>query len=537
MGECEHELITASFDVTVCGGTLGIFLACVLQQAGWRVAVVERGDLAGRTQEWYVSRPELETLCRLKIISKEELEQCITVEYSPGRIGFGDSADLHLEVDGVLNVGVLPSTIIGIVKNSFLRLGGTLYERHQFEVADVYVDSTIITLKDLSSYSSGGAQGAGAVDTNFGQKGTLTDSVTTEKKLRSRILIDAMGNFSPITRQARGENCNFPDGVCITVGSCATANQEFPSNGDIIYSFTGIEKQLQYFWEAFPAQDGRTTYMFAYLDAHPDRPSLAEVFNDYLTLMPGYQNVRLEDLQLLRAFFGFFPCYKSSPVQPKFDRVFHFGDSSGLQSPLSFGGFGAMLRHLPRISGGLHSALRDSSDLLLSRKYLSMINPYQPALSVTWLFQRSMCVRVDQKISDAQLINRTLSTTFQGMKRMGDPVLKPFLQDVVQAGGLTKAMFAMTLADPALVLSVMRAVGPASIFEWFFHYLALVSYSVLCRVVAITNVRTFEAELPQVHSTSTPESVDDNSALKYTTLAVLDRWRYGSGRDVLEHSK
>ncbi len=29
------------------------------------------------------------------------------------------------------------------------------------------------------------------------------------------------------------------------------------------------ERRLQYFWEVFPAQDGITTYMFAYTDPAP----------------------------------------------------------------------------------------------------------------------------------------------------------------------------------------------------------------------------------------------------------------------------
>ena len=37
-------------DVVVCGGTLGIFLACAWQLAGLRVAVVEAGPLSGRAQ-------------------------------------------------------------------------------------------------------------------------------------------------------------------------------------------------------------------------------------------------------------------------------------------------------------------------------------------------------------------------------------------------------------------------------------------------------------------------------------------------------
>ena len=47
------------FDVIVCGGTLGVFLAASLQLRGLRVGVVERGPLRGREQEWNLSRKEL----------------------------------------------------------------------------------------------------------------------------------------------------------------------------------------------------------------------------------------------------------------------------------------------------------------------------------------------------------------------------------------------------------------------------------------------------------------------------------------------
>lgn len=50
------------YDVVVAGGTLGVFIAAALAAKGWRVAVVERGILAGRTQEWNISRKELKEL-------------------------------------------------------------------------------------------------------------------------------------------------------------------------------------------------------------------------------------------------------------------------------------------------------------------------------------------------------------------------------------------------------------------------------------------------------------------------------------------
>lgn len=70
------------------------------------------------------------------------------------------------------------------------------------------------------------------------------------------------------------------------------------------------------------------------------------------------QHVSLEELTPQRILFGFFPTYRVSPLAPAFDRVLQIGDASGIQSPLSFGGFGAMTRHLARLTEGLTEALQ-----------------------------------------------------------------------------------------------------------------------------------------------------------------------------------
>ena len=52
-----------------------------------------------------------------------------------------------------------------------------------------------------------------------------------------------------------------------------------------------------------------------------------------------------------------FPTYRDSPIQTPFDRILQVGDASGIQSPLSFGGFGSLTRHLGRIVTSLQEAL------------------------------------------------------------------------------------------------------------------------------------------------------------------------------------
>ena len=296
------EIGEVDTDLVICGGTLGILLGAALQQLGWRVTLIERGILKGREQEWNISRHELETFIDLGLLTAEELEIAIATEYNPARVSFGEES---VWVKDVLNIGVDPIYLLEKLKQKFLQGGGILLENTVFNSATVHADGVEIE--------------------------------TSDRTIKARLLIDAMGHFSPIVKQIR--NGVKPNAVCVVVGSCAGG---FPNNdtGDLIYSFTPIVNHCQYFWEAFPARDGRTTYMFSYLDAEPERPSLEYFMDEYLRLLPEYQNVDLAELDFKRFLFGFFPAYKDSPIELPFDRILPVGDSAGGQSPVSFGGFG-----------------------------------------------------------------------------------------------------------------------------------------------------------------------------------------------------
>jgi lycopene cyclase CruP len=329
-----------------------------------------------------------------------------------------------------------------------------------------------------------------------------------ETRFTARLLIDAMGHFSPLVQQARGGET--PDGVCLVVGTCATG---YPDNqtGDLIASFTPIRNQCQYFWEAFPARDGRTTYLFTYLDIHPDRMGLEDLFDEYWALLPQYQQVALSDLDVKRALFGFFPCYRDSPLRYPWGRMLPVGDSSGSQSPLSFGGFGAMIRHLSRLTNGVHEALQYDC---LNADDLGRLQPYQPNLSVTWLFQESMRVGMDQSLSPNQ-INRILGTIFGDMASLGNDTLKPFLQDVVQFQALSKTLLKTSSSHPQLVASILPQVGVGAIARWLPHFVALAGYS------AIQPLGDAIAPLQKQLS----------GKQQYRYRRWMDALRYGTGRD------
>jgi lycopene cyclase CruP len=498
--ESEESLGTVDWDVVICGGTLGILIGSALQKRGWRVALIERGILRGREQEWNISRKELEVFLELELLSEAELEQAIATQYNPARISFFQGSDFWIR--NVLNIGIDPVFLLDTLKSKFLEAGGQLFEKTSFEGAAVHPDGVRV---DLGLKNK--TQDAEISNTNESLNNPKS-TIQNLKSLKARLLIDAMGHFSPIVKQARqGEQ---PEGVCLVVGSCAKG---FPKNdtGDLIVSFTPIQNQCQYFWEAFPARDGRTTYLFTYLDAHPERPSLEFLFDEYLRLLPEYQGVELSQLDFQRVLFGFFPAYRDSPIRLPWSRILPVGDSAGGQSPVSFGGFGSMVRHLKRLTEGTHEALQCDS---LSRNALAQLQPYQPNIAVTWLFQRAMSVGIDQKLSPNQ-INQLLTGVFQAMEQLGDGVLRPFLQDVVQFSGLSKTLLLTSLTQPGLILPVIPQVGLTTLFDWLVHYINLGIYTSLYPL----------GQLMSGAVTTLPPTP------QYYYHRWLEAWRYGSGSD------
>eukprot|EP00798_Chlamydomonas_sp_ICE-L_P008360 gene8360-3440_t len=556
-----------TFDVTVCGGTLGIFAATALAQKGLKVAVIERGLLRGREQEWNISRKEMEELVKLGLLTMAELNECISNEFNPVRIGFLNGEDVWTK--DVLNLGASPAKLIDKMRGKLEAAGGKIFERAILEGVMVHSNGASLAVK---SASGGGG--------DAGQPPVLTYLNTVS----TRLLVDCMGHQSPIVKQLRwGKK---PDGVCLVVGSLSSG---FENNktADVIYTNTDLQ----------PADANVTEY----IDAQEYRPSLADVYEDYWDLMPKYQNVDLKDITPKRLLFGYFPTFRDSPMPPGFSRVLQIGDASGIQSPLSFGGFGAMTRHIqadflerlercdvdaldqglsqlasdsfncynpelssawmlqtrklstptskpplsqvpgcsnvkprthhlrlhpdprcqglvaqtdslrlinfynPRLSSawmprdvisldiinfynpwlscGLCSTYSEdkasdsststtpgcpvpgcsnvqdslglinfynprlSSAWMLKRASLGLINFYNPGLSSAWMLQRAMSVRTGDKVAP-NLINRMLAGNFKAMEGLGDPVMKPFLQDVIQLGPLMSTLTKQMLTDP-----------------------------------------------------------------------------------------
>ncbi|PWA36608.1 lycopene beta/epsilon cyclase protein [Artemisia annua] len=432
------------------------------------------------------------SICSIDQTAEDDIEQATTSVFNPNRCGFETKGEIW--VSNILNLGVSPAKLIDIMRDRFTSLGGVIFENCSVSSINVYQDIAVLQLME-------------------------------GKILSASLIIDAMGNFSPILKQIRGGR--KPDGVCqLIVGSCCRGFKE-NSSSDVIFSSAEAKpvgrSEAQYFWAAFPAGSGpldRTTYMFTYVEPKPSSPTIEELLEDYWDLMPKYQDVSLDDLEVLRVIYGIFPTYRDSPLPAAFDRILQFGDASGIQSPISFGGFGSLTRHLGRLSNGIHEAI---SGNLLDSDNLSLLNPYMPNLSASLLFQRAMSVRKQAGVSP-DFINDLLYANLMTMQRLGDPVLRPFLQDVIQFGPLVKALGLVMLTKPQIIPSTFKQVGFPVLIDWLGHFASLGSYtflSIFIDPLIRPVVDTFSTEM------------------KYKWNRQLEAWKYGSGLDykLLNHEE
>jgi lycopene cyclase CruP len=297
----------------------------------------------------------------------------------------------------------------------------------------------------------------------------------------ARLLVDCLGSFSPVAAQARGHAP--PDGICTTVGSCCTGAAAPSAPSDLLAAIDPVSPTTgqQSFWESFPAAapDGgpprRTTYMFQYGGCSASRPSLADTLDAYLDALPRYLGAPLASLTPVRVLFGFFPAHRDAPLRTPFPRIFFAGDAGGTQSPVSFGGFGSLLRHLPRLTPALSAALLSTP---LTPPYLRLLAPYLPSTSAAWLFASAMSsTSPSPPLLGPYGINRLLAANMSTLARLGAATQRPFLQDVIQAGGLARTLLAMVAGDPVFALQLLPHVGAGEAARFAGHFAALAAYA------------------------------------------------------------
>ncbi|CAK9139621.1 unnamed protein product [Ilex paraguariensis] len=167
---------------------------------------------------------------------------------------------------------------------------------------------------------------------------------------------------------------------------------------------------------------------------------------------------------------------------------------------------------------GIHEAV---SGNLLDAHNLSLLNPYMPNLSASWLFQRAMSAKKGTNVPP-DFINELLYINFQSMQRLGDPVLRPFLQDVIQFGPLVNTLGLVMLTKPLIIPSIFQQVGIPVLLDWSGHFVMLGYYTFLSTFIDPV-IRPLINAFP--------------ANMKYKWKRQLEAWKYGAGLDYkLSHS-
>lgn len=233
--------LSFDYDVAVCGGTLGVFVALALQKLGHRVVIVERRTVEGRTQEWNISRHEMHGLVDLGLITEAEAEAAVVSEFNPIRSGFYGADDDIWKRD-ILNLGVCPKRLIGTLRRKFLEHGGRILEQTVFQSADVFQDGVRLNLA--------AARGANAALTpgdasrpNVAPRGDSTDAAPSSAAskglftIRCRLLLDCMGYVACLASFLA--SFLLPDAKACSFFSCPISTK-FSSSHCLIFRFISI---------------------------------------------------------------------------------------------------------------------------------------------------------------------------------------------------------------------------------------------------------------------------------------------------------
>ncbi|CAK0843153.1 unnamed protein product, partial [Prorocentrum cordatum] len=192
------------------------------------VCVVERGAVCGREQEWNISRAELEELVEAGALAPEDLDGAledppaghvarsgpdalvaanfgsVRAGFNPAEFGPSGGGDPRLQevwLNGVLHLGVRPAVAVARARRRFEALGGRVLEGVTAGGVEVRPDGARVLLGD--------------------------------EAVSARLVVDCMGNASPISRAARGAG-TAPSGVCIVVGSLAEGFEMDNSYGTVV---------------------------------------------------------------------------------------------------------------------------------------------------------------------------------------------------------------------------------------------------------------------------------------------------------------
>jgi lycopene cyclase CruA len=418
------------FDVILAGGGLSLVYAAYLARAGLKVAVFDRRKIGCGHREWNISRPELQPLADAGLFA--DPGALIEKEYREGIVRWYGGAT-H-PVKGVLDCVISAERLLDSL-------------RAQAEAAG----ATLLDFCALASYKVG----RGGVLVQLHQE-------NRQLGLSGRVLLDGLGASSP---HAAFDLCCPTVGGVLTGLAQGSAPEEVDADlGEILISTEDVEEGRQHIWEGFPGAGGRfTAYLFYYVEPrqlgeHP----LLELYERFFATRPRYKR---GDAHMEKPTYGFIPAYTRlgpMPAAPR-DRVLLVGDAAGRHSPLTFCGFGSMIRSFLQVSRALLERLGNER---LDRRSLASVWSEPAGLQVMGGLTLMMVPGRGPGDRHPHDINQLLDAAFTSLSEMGNAVYAAFVRDQIGFRDFITFMRKTAERRPSIYNEVFSVLSKTELAKW-----------------------------------------------------------------------
>jgi lycopene cyclase CruA len=168
--------------------------------------------------------------------------------------------------------------------------------------------------------------------------------------------------------------------------------------------------------------------------------------------------------RLVRPTYGYIPAYtrlRPMPASPR-DRVLLVGDAAARHSPLTFCGFGAMLRSFMPVSDALIACLDEER---LSRRALEACWTEPPALRVMGGLTLMMAERPSHT-RDPHDVNALLDAAFATLHERGQDTYAAFVRDEIGFADFVSFMTATAKKRPTIYDEVFAHLTKPELARW-----------------------------------------------------------------------
>ncbi|HSO31952.1 MAG TPA: lycopene cyclase, partial [Labilithrix sp.] len=395
---------------------------------GVSVVVLERARAGAAHREGNASDDELAPLVETGIVSPTELAELVVGRYRDGLCAF------H---------GGTPRRVRGVLDRAVD--AGPLLERVR-----AVAEARGVRFVDGVSVDAHGT-GPDAVRVGFQAR----DGARSE--LSARVLVDARGAASPYATA---------DLVCPTVGGvlrglrAGSGPREVDHQvGDILVTTEHADEDLgrQHVWEGFPGRPGEVTVYLFYYARTGSLPAgaLASLYGRFFDTLPSYKE---GDASLIRPTFGYIPGWSRLAPAPRAPspRIVLVGDAAARHSPLTFCGFGSMLRSFGPAAAAITRALEEGRAPARSVVPEDDVHSWTGALAT---------VMASGALPGPKL-NGLLDAAFGVLEDMGNDDFSDLLKDRMSGRRFTEFLRQTGARHPVVYREVMRALGPMAAARW-----------------------------------------------------------------------